>query len=194
MKKRRFSRDVAVQIMYQLGIRGTDDYAKLLSHYEELCASGDYEEMHRTFMDGFVKKEDSESAKVSSDTTPEAVSDTTPETVSHATPKITVKRKVYPLDYEYLNPLFGNYVQNREKVDDLIKSNLRGWQFGRIAAMDLAILRIALTEILFMPEIPFKSSVNEAVEIAKQYGDEKSKNFINGLLANYVTDSEVRSD
>lgn len=163
MKKRKFSRDVAVQIMYQLIMRDTSDYAKLLSHYTELCESGEYDKIHRTFMDDFKPN-----------------------------PNMDVVRKIdneyvraTEPDQSYLQRLFESYAVHTEVVDEAIKSNLHGWNFSRIPAMDRAILKVALTEILFMEDIPYKSSVNEAVEIAKRYGDEKSSGFINGLLAKY---------
>lgn len=163
MKKRKFSRDVAVQIMYQLILRGTDDYAKLLSHYVELCKSGEYDEIHRTFMDDFKPDPDIE--------------------VVGKIPNEYIKSS--DLDGSYLETLFAHYFNHAEEVDEAIRSHLQGWSFSRIPATDLSILKVALTEILFMEDIPFKSSVNEAVEIAKRYGDEKSSKFINGLLAKY---------
>ncbi|MDO4753452.1 MAG: transcription antitermination factor NusB [Bacillota bacterium] len=163
MKKRKFSRDVAVQIMYQLAVRGIHDYAKLLSHYTELCESGEYEEIQQDFMDAFEK-----------DPGIEVIS-----TIENAHVKMT------KLDQEYLTDLFACYEGHAEEVDQAIQNNLQGWRMGRIAVIDLAILRVALTEILYMEDIPFKSSVNEAVEIAKRYGDEKSSKFVNGLLAKY---------
>lgn len=163
MKKRRFSRDVAVQIMYQLVLKDTNDYAKLLSHYAELCESGEYEEIHRTFMDDFQP-----------DPNMEVISRIQNEHI-----------EATELDREYLNQLFECYVNHIDEVDEAIRNNLKGWSFSRIANIDLSILKVALTEILFIDKIPFKSSVNEAVEIAKRYGDEKSSGFINGLLAKY---------
>lgn len=163
MKKRKFSRDVAVQIMYQLILRDTNDYAKLLSHYVELCESGEYDEIHRTFMDDFKPAPDI-------------------EVISRIPNEYVNASK---LDLPYLEALFAYYFDHAAEVDEAIESNLQGWSFSRIPATDLSILKVALTEILFMDDIPFKSSVNEAVEIAKRYGDEKSSKFINGLLAKY---------
>lgn len=185
-KNRRFSRDVAVQIMYQLELRGSADYAKLLSHYRELCDSGDYEEILRTFMDGFKPHSPSgetdaagggrDAEKMLSEVDG---GEGEPETAAE-------EMRFGGLDSVYLSQLFEHYIARRDVVDESIRSNLRGWRFGRIAGMDLAVLRVALTEILFMDDIPPKSSVNEAVELAKRYGDEKSTKFVNGLLANYM--------
>ena len=56
----------------------------------------------------------------------------------------------------------------------------------RIGQTDLAILRLAIYEILYRDDIPYKVSINEAVELAKKYGEDKSKNFVNGILASVV--------
>lgn len=151
-----------------------DDFAKLLSHYVELCESGEYEELLKA----------SDSADVSDQSAHSAGADAPlPEkrAVLTASPLEVTKP-----DLRYLETLLQCYLDHREHVDDEIKKNLRGWQFGRIVATDLAVLRVALTEILYMEKVPAKSSVNEAVELAKRYGDEKSAKFVNGLLANFI--------
>ncbi len=70
-----------------------------------------------------------------------------------------------------------------DEIDSLISSNLEGWTIERICKTDLAILRTAIAEILYMDGIPVSVSINEAVELAKQYGDERSYAFVNSVLA-----------
>ncbi len=204
---RRFSRDVATQILYQLELNGENDYAKLLSHYREICADGTYEKIHRTFMEDFAKAEVEEEQFSEKDV--EILKSATGEiaesdekfdapklggeekaekakksSVKPARKPIQLKENM-PLDDDYLESVLVAFVENREQVDEAIKSNLVRWSIHRIAVMDLSILRVALSEILFVDSIPYKSSVNEAVELAKVYGDDKSPAFINGLLAKF---------
>jgi len=68
------------------------------------------------------------------------------------------------------------------EVDSLIESVLENWEWERLCALDKAILGIAVTEFLYLPEIPPKVVINEAIEIAKEYSTEKSGKFVNGIL------------
>ncbi|MBR1884759.1 MAG: transcription antitermination factor NusB [Clostridia bacterium] len=84
---------------------------------------------------------------------------------------------------EYIvNTFMGTY-NNLKEIDEIILSNLKGWTIDRISKVDLAVLRLAIYEIKYDKNVPYKVSVNEAVEIAKAYGDDKSQSFVNGLLA-----------
>lgn len=77
----------------------------------------------------------------------------------------------------------------KEKETEILKGieqNLKSdWKLSRISKLDLAILKLAIYEIKYN-EIPYKVAINEAVEIAKKYGEDKSKNFVNGILASIV--------
>ena len=66
------------------------------------------------------------------------------------------------------------------KISQLLKS---GWSLDRISKVNLSILRLAISEILYMDDIPYQVSINEAVELAKTYGDDDAPSFINGILA-----------
>ncbi len=69
-----------------------------------------------------------------------------------------------------------------EEIDGEISAHAKDWSIGRIAKVDLSILRIAVYELLYEPGIPVGATVNEAVELAKEFGGEKSAGFINGVL------------
>lgn len=76
--------------------------------------------------------------------------------------------------------------ENKEKILESIGKNLKeDWKLSRISKMDLSILELAIYEIKFS-QIPYKVVINEAVELAKSYGEDKSKNFVNGILASIV--------
>ena len=85
------------------------------------------------------------------------------------------------------NVILGIY-ENSESIEKDIEENLKEeWKINRISKMDLSILKLAIYEIKHN-EIPYKVAINEAVELAKKYGEDKSKNFVNGILASIVKD------
>lgn len=85
------------------------------------------------------------------------------------------------------NVIFG-IDENKEIILENIEKNLKeDWKLNRISKMDLSILKLAIYEIKFS-DIPYKVAINEAVELAKKYGEDKSKNFVNGILASVVKD------
>jgi len=87
---------------------------------------------------------------------------------------------------EYVKDAVIGIQKNKEEIINQIEKNLKTeWKIGRISKMDLAILKLAIYEIKYK-EIPFKVVINEAVELAKKYGEESSKNFVNGILASIV--------
>ena len=67
---------------------------------------------------------------------------------------------------------------------------MKNWSLDRIAKIDLAILRLAIYEIIYVDSIPDKVSANEAVELAKTYGNNDSKSFVNGVIAKVIEDKE----
>lgn len=81
------------------------------------------------------------------------------------------------------------------ELDNIISEYSRHWKLNRIARIELTILRLAMFEMLYRDDIPLKVAINEAVELAKRFGDDKAKNFINGILdavAKAVEDGQVR--
>ena len=75
---------------------------------------------------------------------------------------------------------------NLKTIDESIEKNSNGWKLNRIGKAELAILRVAVYEILYDSDIPDKVAINEAVELAKEYADPKSAAFINGVLSGLV--------
>ena len=71
---------------------------------------------------------------------------------------------------------------NRSQIDEIIAGHSQHWKLNRIAKVELTILRLSLFEMLFAPDVPFKVAMNEAIELAKDFGDDNSKTFVNGVL------------
>lgn len=79
--------------------------------------------------------------------------------------------------------------ENYEEIDRIINENSVGWKVGRLPKVSLAILRLALCEILYVPSIPSGVSINEAVELAKKFSSQEDALFINGVLGKYVREN-----
>ena len=87
---------------------------------------------------------------------------------------------------KYIANAVNGIEEHQEEILKNIETNLKEeWKLSRISKMDLTILKLAIYEIKFT-DVPYKVSINEAVELAKKYGEDKSKNFVNGILASVV--------
>ena len=87
---------------------------------------------------------------------------------------------------KYIANAVNGIEEHQEEILKNIEKNLKEeWKLSRISKMDLTILKLAIYEIKFT-DVPYKVSINEAVELAKKYGEDKSKNFVNGILASVV--------
>jgi len=89
-------------------------------------------------------------------------------------------------DKEFALKLFRNTINNNSDYEEIIVKFSRNWELDRIAKMDQLFLKMAFAEILSMPDLPVKVSMNEYIEISKYYSTAKSKLFVNGLLDNFV--------
>ncbi len=97
------------------------------------------------------------------------------------------KESIYEVaDIKFIENVLDSLNENREKIDTLITENAKNWSINRMPKVDVSILRIALAEILSNQDIPTKVSINEAIEIAKVYSDDKTPKFINGILGSIV--------
>ena len=85
-------------------------------------------------------------------------------------------------DKTFLENLVFGVRERQEELDGVISQYAQGWALNRLAKVDLTILRMAIYEILYMPEIPVGATVNEAVELSKRFCEDKSPGFINGIL------------
>ena len=88
--------------------------------------------------------------------------------------------------------LFLKTVEKREELDGIIRSFLEHWDFDRLSLIDRNILRFALAEVLYFPDVPSTVIIDEAIEIAHRYSSEEAGSFVNGLLDRFVR--EFRGD
>ncbi|MFO7294505.1 MAG: transcription antitermination factor NusB [Caldicoprobacter sp.] len=98
---------------------------------------------------------------------------------------------IHENDREYILNLLNLFETHAEEIDGHIRSFSKGWEFSRIAKVDLAILRLALCEILYRDDIPVSVSINEAVELAKKFSNDKSGRFVNGVLGGFIRSRQI---
>lgn len=91
----------------------------------------------------------------------------------------------------YVLQIAEEFQNNKEAVDTQIKNFAIGWDINRLVKIDKDILRIAITELLFIKNAPMKVVIDEALELAKKYSTDESSSFINGILGKVVQDNKV---
>ena len=88
---------------------------------------------------------------------------------------------------EFAERLVDGVMANHKELDRLIGAYATNWKVSRMPVVDRNILRAALYELLWMPEVPAKVTVNEAIELAKQFADDDAKKFVNGVWDKIIT-------
>lgn len=93
---------------------------------------------------------------------------------------------VQPEDKNYISDKYEKIMSRLSEIDGQINEKAKGWDTGRMGKVDLTIIRLAVYEILFDEDIPTGVAINEAVELAKKFGQDESSGFINGVLAKFA--------
>lgn len=91
-------------------------------------------------------------------------------------------------DVEFITGLFLNTINNDLEFKELIDGRIQNWDLDRIALMDVIIIKMGIAELIYCPEIPVNVTLNEYVELAKEFSTQKSKLFVNGLLDKLMVD------
>ena len=89
-------------------------------------------------------------------------------------------------DKTYIFEKVEKISEKLEEIDAKINEVSEGWKTGRMGKVDLTLIRLAVYEMLYEEDVPAKLAINEAVELAKQYGTDNSPSFVNGVLAKLV--------
>jgi len=95
-------------------------------------------------------------------------------------------------DEEFMSTLFRKTILYREQFSELIDKHTKNWELERIANMDMLLMQMALAEILYIPNVPVKASLNEYIDISKEYSTPNSKTFVNGVLDKII--AELKRD
>ena len=85
---------------------------------------------------------------------------------------------------DYIKKSVENVFENKEEADTLIEKYLKNWKIQRLSAVTVSILRISVCEMLYNDEVPESITINEAVELAKEFDSDDMPSFINGVLGN----------
>lgn len=86
----------------------------------------------------------------------------------------------------FFEKLVHGVTQNLEEIDEQLTNNLENWSLGRLPKIERTVLRIALFELQYMQDTPSRVVLNEAIELCKTFGDEKSSRFVNGVLSKFT--------
>ncbi|MEW6412951.1 MAG: transcription antitermination factor NusB [Candidatus Zixiibacteriota bacterium] len=108
--------------------------------------------------------------------------------------KISSEDKLSPKNVEFALALLRLVMAHQGQADDHIAELAENWNLERIAAIDRTILRMAIVELLMIPDTPVKVVLNEAIELAKKYSTLESSKFVNGILDNFVKRQQRRID
>lgn len=104
--------------------------------------------------------------------------------------KINIENNpIEDIDEAFISRIIKGVIKNYKKIDKLVESAAPDWPLEQIAVIDLAILRLAIYELLFCDDIPPKVAIDEAVELAKTFGGANSSKFINGVLGTVYRNS-----
>jgi len=95
------------------------------------------------------------------------------------------KSKPNKKQLDYIKHLVIGISEHSAELDGYIEKYAVGWKFGRISRTAAAIMKLAMYEVLYMPEIPDRAAINEAVELAKRYEPPETVSFINGILGSF---------
>ncbi len=94
--------------------------------------------------------------------------------------------KVKDEDAAYISTKSNKIIEKLDELDAMINKQAKGWTTQRMGKVDLTILRLAVYEIVFVEDVPTGVAINEAVELAKRFGQEESSGFVNGVLAKFA--------
>ena len=89
-------------------------------------------------------------------------------------------------DAEYVSDKYNKICQLLSEIDAMLDEQAKGWNTGRMSKVDLTILRLAVYEIKYDDSVPVSVAINEAVELAKKFGQDASSGFVNGILAKFA--------
>ncbi|MCC7233163.1 MAG: transcription antitermination factor NusB, partial [Bacteroidia bacterium] len=91
-------------------------------------------------------------------------------------------------DRQFLTRLFAGTILHNKEFETAISEKTKNWDVDRIALMDILILKMALTELVTFPNIPVKVTINEYIDISKEFSTPKSKQFVNGVIDKLASD------
>lgn len=89
-------------------------------------------------------------------------------------------------DLAFANDVYNGVEDHIPELDELVADYSKDWTIDRIGRVDLSVLRVAMYEIMYREDVPVAAAINEAVELAKRFGGERSYSFVNGILGSFA--------
>ena len=96
-------------------------------------------------------------------------------------------------DKDFAKELVEKFVEHKDSLEDLISKHLHGYELKRLYKIDLALMLLALTEIIYL-KTPYQIVINEVIELSKSYSTNKSSRFINGVLSSVIKDLNITQE
>lgn len=103
-------------------------------------------------------------------------------------------RELDRAEYAYVELIAQKYIENMDTVEQLLAENIHSWRIERVGKTEISIIRVATTEMLYVDDVPVPVSINEAVELAKRFADEKAYKFVNKVLKNVLLAIEQKAE
>lgn len=116
------------------------------------------------------------------------------DTILKALPKIFDKKNEEGQnenDKDLMKKLFRKTIQESDFMEELIKKRIQNWEIERIAILDIIIIKMGIVELMYCPDIPIRVTLNEYIELAKEFSTEKSRIFVNGVLDKLIAELRV---
>lgn len=110
----------------------------------------------------------------------------TGQTVGEALPGVLEAQEIHDNQKKYGMKLVDLVQEHRADLDESIKAAAAHWELDRMASLDRILLRIAMVELTYIPEVPMKVAISEAVQIAAKFSTDSSSSFVNGLLTGFL--------
>ncbi len=107
-------------------------------------------------------------------------------------PELDLTSETEIIDEKYVKSVCNCIKEKNEYIDEIINKYSKNWPTNRMPKVDLAILKLSVCELLAVEDVPSKVSINEAIEMAKLYCDDKAPKFINGILGSVVNELEQK--
>lgn len=107
---------------------------------------------------------------------------------------LCLNRKLGEKELDFVERIVYGTVENLGTIDEELAEHLIDWSIDRLPRVDRSVLRSALYELIYQQETSYKVVINEAVEIAKEYGGDESASYINGVLASFIAKQNSGTD
>ncbi len=172
--KRRTAREMAVQMLYQSDLGG--------STLPQIFRTFDLSEYLVRDRDEAAEKDKDKEKDKPAEPRAERAERNTERSTEDERAETQRRRKRFDEAFQFAQELVQGTLDNREKIDDLIRGQADNWRLERMPAVDRNVLRLAIYEMLFETGTPKLVVVDEAIELAKKFGSEQSGRFVNGLL------------